>query len=248
MKVFISWSGSLSKQVAELLSAWIEDVLQGVETWISTEDIEKGSIWFSDISDQLAEISAGIICLSRENIDAPWIYFEAGALSKGLLKNRVCPFLISLSTTDLKPPLSMFNLTQPKKDDMLKLIKTINSARKEKTLKEERLEKTFNLWWDEFHTKYQAILKNYKQTKEIQSRPIENMIEELLEISRSIHGKMERGLPLSRRHLFNLSDQLNITRLSGATSTIKKFMGVLDKHPQLLSIIKEETFSYRLQL
>jgi hypothetical protein len=49
MKVFISWSGDLSKQVAGLLAGWIEDVLQGVETWISTEDIEKGSIWFTDV-------------------------------------------------------------------------------------------------------------------------------------------------------------------------------------------------------
>ncbi|PYJ82158.1 MAG: hypothetical protein DME22_19350 [Verrucomicrobia bacterium] len=55
MRVFISWSGELSKQVAELLATWIEDILQGIQTWISTEDIDKGSIWFTEISGQLTD-------------------------------------------------------------------------------------------------------------------------------------------------------------------------------------------------
>jgi len=71
MKVFISWSGPFSKQVAELLRDWVGDVLQGVQPWISSEDIEKGSFWFGEISNQLAETSFGIICLTTENKDAP---------------------------------------------------------------------------------------------------------------------------------------------------------------------------------
>jgi hypothetical protein len=42
MKVFISWSGDLSKKVAELLSTWLEDVLQGTKAWLSEDDIDKG--------------------------------------------------------------------------------------------------------------------------------------------------------------------------------------------------------------
>jgi hypothetical protein len=93
MKVFISWSGELSKQVAQVLHDWIEDVLQGTEAWISSEDIDKGSFWFGEIGNELSETGIGILCLTKDNIHAPWILFEAGALSKGLSKNRVCPFL-----------------------------------------------------------------------------------------------------------------------------------------------------------
>ena len=101
MKVFISWSGQLSKNIAILLSTWIEDVLQGVQTWISTDDIEKGSQWFGELNDQLNDIGVGILCLTPENLTAPWILFEAGSLSKGLSKSRICPFLANLQVKDL---------------------------------------------------------------------------------------------------------------------------------------------------
>src|SRR5258708_7792508 len=99
MKVFISWSGGLSKRIAELLKNWLPEVLQNVEPWVSSEDIEKGTVWFGELSKRLDEISVGIICVTQENMNAPWILFEAGALSKGREQARVCPLVI-----DLEPP------------------------------------------------------------------------------------------------------------------------------------------------
>jgi len=65
MTVFISWSGPLSKAVAELLNSWLPEVIQGVETWFSPEDIEKGAIWSSEINDALST-SVGVLCHSRK--------------------------------------------------------------------------------------------------------------------------------------------------------------------------------------
>lgn len=186
MKVFISWSGPLSKEVAQLLGSWIRDVLQGIETWISTDDIDKGSLWFGDISGQLADTSVGILCLTRENIDAPWILFEAGALSKGLSKSRVCPLLVNLSHTDLKPPLSQFNGTLPTREDMFKLIRTINAQYRENALSDDRIERAFDRWWTDFERQFTAILKNYKPPKEVHRRTLEDMVEEILQIVRAI--------------------------------------------------------------
>jgi hypothetical protein len=42
MKVFISWSGSRSKQIAKILHDWLPIVLQNIEAFMSTEEIEKG--------------------------------------------------------------------------------------------------------------------------------------------------------------------------------------------------------------
>src|SRR5438045_597701 len=129
MTVFISWSGPFSKAVAELLNAWLPDVIQGVKTWLSTEDIEKGTIWSGEINEALAT-TVGVLCVTQENKNAPWLLFEAGGLSKGLTKSRVCPLLIDLQPQDLQPPLSLFNLTLPEREDIWKLVKTINAADK----------------------------------------------------------------------------------------------------------------------
>jgi len=96
MNVFISWSGSRSRAVAEILRDWIQKVLQGTRPWLSTRDIEGGALWISEINEQLKESSIGIICISMDNRSNPWILFEAGALAKGLPSNRVCTFLVDL--------------------------------------------------------------------------------------------------------------------------------------------------------
>ncbi len=191
MKVFISWSGTLSQNIAILLRDWIGDVLQGTEVWISSDDIDKGSLWFGDIGTQLATTSVGILCLTRENITAPWVLFEAGALSKGLSKTRVCPLLINLPHAELKPPLSQFNGTLPMKDDMLKLIRTINAQNADKALSEDRIQKSFEKWWDDFNSKFSAILTEYKPTTETHRRSVENMVQEILEITRSIQKSQQ---------------------------------------------------------
>ena len=202
MKVFISWSGDLSKQVANLLGTWIGDVLQGTETWISSDDIDKGSLWFGDITKQLAETSVGILCLTRENITAPWVLFEAGALSKGLSTSRVCPLLVNLSHTDLKPPLSQFNGTLPKKEDILKLILTINSQNRDKVLSDDKVQRAFDRCWGEFDSKFSTILKGYKPAKEGHKRPMEDVIEEILDISRSLQKVLQQSPPEAKEFIF----------------------------------------------
>jgi hypothetical protein len=54
MKVFISWSGPLSRQVAESLKLWVQCVIQAAEPFLSSEDIDKGAVWFGEIGQQLA--------------------------------------------------------------------------------------------------------------------------------------------------------------------------------------------------
>jgi hypothetical protein len=191
MKVFISWFGDLSKRVATLLSTWLKDVLQAIEPWLSKDDIDKGKIWFGDITEQLSNTGVGILCLTGENKDAPWILFEAGALSKGLSESRVCPFLVNLQHSDLEPPLSQFNGTLPNKEDLLQLVKTINGERKDQALTEAQLSKTFEMWWPGFKMEFDKILANYKPQKQVPRRTTEAMVEEILELSRSIQRSLQ---------------------------------------------------------
>jgi hypothetical protein len=162
---------------------------------MSAADIDKGALWMTDIGNQLKDTTVGIMCLTQDNIDAPWILFEAGALSKGLSKSRVCPFLINLTPSHLRPPLSAFNATTPQREEVLKLIKTINEQRGEERLPDERVEKAFDRWWDDFEKRFAVIVSEFKPTKAPHRRPVEDMVGEILELSRSIQQNVQSFAP-----------------------------------------------------
>src|SRR4051794_3672388 len=75
--VFMSWSGDRSRRLAEALRKWIELVLHDVDPWVSSQDIQAGSRWERELDGALASRSIGILCLTVENLTAPWIMFEA---------------------------------------------------------------------------------------------------------------------------------------------------------------------------
>ena len=125
-KVFLTWSGDRSKAMATALRVWLPNVIQAVEPWMSETDIAKGAGWNSEISSQLELAKIGIVCLTPENLDAPWVNFEAGALSK-ITGSKVCTYLFGLSPTDVEGPLAQFQATKSDdKDDTKKLLHTIN--------------------------------------------------------------------------------------------------------------------------
>ena len=121
--VFISWSGEWSKAAAAALHNWLPMVVQSAKPWMSDEDIEKGSRSLVEIGKALEGVKVGIICLTPENLNRPWIVFEAGALSKTLDdKTRVCTYLLGdLRPEHVRAPLGMFQATRASKDDTRKL-------------------------------------------------------------------------------------------------------------------------------
>ncbi len=128
MKVFISWSGAISHLVAIKLRDWLPSVIQSIEPYVSSEDIDKGARWSTDIAGELHASSYGLICLTKDNINAPWINFEAGALGKSIDKSRVSPFLFRIKRSEVEGPILQFQSTIFEKDDVLKLLKSINAA------------------------------------------------------------------------------------------------------------------------
>ncbi len=148
MDIFISWSGERSLKVATCLRDWLPLVIQSVSPWFSPEDIDKGARWMSELSKQLEKLKMGIICVTPENMQAPWLLFEAGALSKVLDASFVCPFLFGLEPTDVQGPLAQFQATRRRGDDVKKLVETINKQ-SDSPLTEPRLDHLFGLLWPE---------------------------------------------------------------------------------------------------
>jgi len=128
MRVFISWSGDRSRELAEAVRKWIPSALQYVKPYFSPADIEKGSKWSSEIFKELSTSTVCIIVLTRDNIDSNWIMFEAGAISCTIEKARVCPLIFDIEETDLQGPLAQFQATKFVKQDVRQLFVTINSA------------------------------------------------------------------------------------------------------------------------
>ena len=188
MKLFISWSGEKSQIVANALRQWIPDVIQIVEPWMSAKDIDAGARWNREIQDRLSETKFGIICLTKNNIESPWILFEAGAIAKTIADTFVCPFLIDLSPSEISQgPLTQFQAKKATEKETWELVCTINKALKEESLPEEKLKRTFERWWPDLK-KVMEDLPNEKGKKDTQ-RPTHEMIEEILNIVRGIARK-----------------------------------------------------------
>ena len=81
--LFISWSGSKSKEIAKILKTVLENNIfpeSGLSCFVSDVDIASGSDWWEKIKSELANCQLGILCVTKENLKSPWIYFEAGVL------------------------------------------------------------------------------------------------------------------------------------------------------------------------
>jgi len=189
MKVFMSWSGDRSKAAAELLHDWIKCVIQASRPWISTRGIGRGAVWFSEINNELKDTSVGIICLTHENKNAPWILFEAGALAKGLTTTKVCTFLVDLGTSDIRDPLAQFNHTLPTKDGMMSLAATLNSAL-ESPLDSNTLSTVFEAFWPQFEANFKAMLEQIPQEAKIETKSDTSILEAILESTRGLSQRM----------------------------------------------------------
>lgn len=189
MKIFISWSGDLSNRIAIILKDWIPNVIQNVEPYVSSEDIPKGDRWSSDIAKELSDSSFGILCVTKDNVNAPWLNFEAGALSKKLDSSKVCPFLFGMKKSEIEGPLLQFQITFNRKEDIFKLIQSINKSSDDEFLDDTRVERTFDVWWpslEEALDKVEAEIPEIDVEIESDNIDANNLIlEEILDLVRT---------------------------------------------------------------
>lgn len=197
MRVFISWSGNISKEIGEAIKDWLPAVLQNVKPYFTPSDIEKGSRWNADISKELEQSKLGIFIYTKENLDSQWMLFEAGAVSKTLDNSKVCPILFGIDNSDFKGPLTQFQTSQFNKNDFKKLVNSINNSLTENKLDNKVLDEVFEMWWPKLDSKIGKILEN-KKIENVSIRDDRELLEEILALSR---------VTVKRTTLYNSSEK-----------------------------------------
>lgn len=181
MYVFISWSGVRSKMLAKELAEWLPQVLQAVRPYYSPDDVNKGSRWETEIAKSLDASQMGLLCVTPENMGAPWLLFEAGALSKNLGKSKVVPILFGVKPTDLKGPLTQFQWARFEEDEIRRVVSTINDELEEHKRPESALGIAFDKWWPDLRQGVQAALEQSRAQPAPVHRPERELLEEILE-------------------------------------------------------------------
>ena len=157
MKLFLSWSGNESEALATLLHEWLKTVLPFADPWMSSEDIAAGSQWTAEMKDQLQKSSFCIVCVTPGVQSSPWVNFEAGAISKSFGEPHVSPLLLGVSPRDLNGfPLSMFQCVSVEREEIQKLLESVNNAAESKISNDELAAK-LNHTWPWFNNKINCI-------------------------------------------------------------------------------------------
>jgi len=244
MQVFLCWSGAASHRIAQALHGFLGDVIQDLKPFLSSESIRKGQRWESEIGKRLADTNYGIVCLTKDNLTAPWILFEAGALSKNIAESRVTALLAGIQPTDVLDPLSQFQQTRADRADLFKLLKDLNELLPpERRLEVDRLTRAFDSFWPSFETNFnEAISFVEAKTGLAPMRDTQDMVSELLELVREMkrdetavseramaEANMRVGQVMEERHRFQVMLEHERARKADLEQEIIELRGQLKK-------------------
>lgn len=201
VKVFISWSGDLAKEVAVALREWLPLLFDRVEPWASDTDIAAGQRGLGQIEAELRDTQFGIVVVTSSNQHAPWLNFEAGALSKtipGDVEQRVVPLLVDLSgPSQLTGPLVQFQAKVADRDGALSLLRSLAAVA---GIEERVVAERFEAYWPKLEAKIGAAKAAATQGQPSQPRRGQaDVLDEILLHVRALRSEGEAGGPRARK-------------------------------------------------
>ena len=147
LNIFISHAGDGSERLALALKRMLHNVNHVLDPFVAHVDIEKGALWMETLRDALDQ-SCGIVCVTRQGLNRPWLNYEAGALS-ALRKGNMYPLFVGVDPTDLKgSPLEPYHGTRCTREDVLQMVLELNAKLPKRLSREPaRLEADFAAEW-----------------------------------------------------------------------------------------------------
>jgi TIR domain len=203
MKVFISWSGEASREIALALRDWFPKVIQGIQPFVSAKDMDKGAQWTQVLAGELNDSDFGVVCLTPANLLSPWLNYEAGAIMSSV-DSRVCPVLLGVEKGEVQPPLSQLQLTALDVDDFVLLMNSMNKAAGS-PLDITAVDETVRVWWPQLQERVGGIeIPTHAGEPQKPAEPpkpqssIEEMVQEILSRLRRIEAQRPRNIPDDR--------------------------------------------------
>lgn len=169
MKLFLSWSGSLSHQISIELREWFRIVLPTIEPFVSTEDIRKGGHWSTILANKISQSDRGIVCVTKSNFEKPWLQYETGALQQSHQE----PIVYTLLVDAIRPehlhgnPLSLFQHTQFDREDFRKLVGSLNNDLSVGARSVADLDDVFGQYWPRLEQRRNELLRSKSYTQNV---------------------------------------------------------------------------------
>lgn len=138
-------------------------------------------------------MKAGIFCLTRDNLRAEWIHFEAGAVSKTKDARAYTILFDGLKPADIAPPLGQFQHTEFNESQMLALMKSLNKRLPEvglEALADDVLHDQFSLYWPSLQKDVAAVTTTAAASTP--NRSLDEKVDEILSIVRESHTERMR--------------------------------------------------------
>ena len=117
---------------------------------------------------------------------------EAGAISKAVDEAHACTLLVDVEPAEVEFPLAMFQATRATRDDVLRLVRTVNATLRAggdtgRALADSQLDEAFGMWWPRLE---QALGKLPEpESGEPPRRTERDMISEVLEHVRELRWR-----------------------------------------------------------
>jgi hypothetical protein len=238
MRIFTSWSGERSKTAALGLKSLLQDLFEETVQVFVSDHISPGEAWAQRLGTELEQSEFGILCLTQDNFESPWLLFEAGAIAKKFGTSRLVPYLIDeLPPASERSPLAQFQHVRADREGTYRLVESINNIR-ESPKPMDRLERFFAKWWPDLEqtlnglqasTRAQPVVRSERQLLET----ILQRVEALSQGHSESGGRSIVGLPSAELiHLRNLRD--NPTKSYTRTPVLQKEL----RHLRDLGFIK----------
>ncbi|NHA02062.1 hypothetical protein G5V59_27105 [Nocardioides sp. W3-2-3] len=153
-----------------MLRTWLDDVFDAAEPFMSQSDILGGTRPLQRIEDELAGARFGVIIVTAANQHAPWITFEAGALSKVIddAVQYVMPMLVDLRISDLTGPLTQFQAAVLDAAGVKKMVTSIGHAL---GMDKAIVERKFDTFWPQARRRAAGDPRGHRQRGAAGTRP-----------------------------------------------------------------------------
>lgn len=164
MKIFISWSGELGRNIAIIIKNWLPQINKEFNTFSSDEDIEKGSNWLNTIQKQLDETNFMINIITKDALKSKWQFYEFGTLYNNIGHSNIVSIIVDVNPNELPIPYSSLFLCDFSKPTFHKLVKKLNNE-SPIPISDKKIESKFKEYWPYLNNKYNKLINYYLPNK-----------------------------------------------------------------------------------